>query len=185
MNTKRDLRKKMKRVRSEIVNREQQETTINQNLFKLLQEKYPGTTVLSFLSLGTEIDLTEFHNSWLKEGGKLGFPKVKDWNSGAMDFYPWKLGDKLIANEKGILEPKEYEPISKSADIILIPCLAADIKGRRLGYGGGFYDRFLIRWSGKLKLCPIFNEQLIEDVPTSNHDTPVDALFTPHGLTQI
>lgn len=78
------------------------------------------------------------------------------------------------------------EPITASCqfvdaneiDVMLVPGVVFDKRGYRIGYGGGYYDRYLLKYSGKL-LSLIFDEQLREEVPTEVYDCPVDVLLTP------
>ena len=76
-----------------------------------------------------------------------------------------------------------FEPLPDPAfapenvDCILVPSLAVDLAGNRLGYGKGFYDRFLTE-STALKIAPIFSNQLVQGIPNEPHDVPVDILVT-------
>ena len=68
--------------------------------------------------------------------------------------------------------------------LVLVPGMAFDRSGRRLGRGGGFYDRFLARLApGTLKIGFCFRCQVLEEIPTSDHDRLVDAIVTADGLT--
>jgi len=78
----------------------------------------------------------------------------------------------------GILEPSGEETDPKGIDIIVVPAVAFDRKGYRLGYGGGFYDRFL-KNSPALKVGVAFDFQVVDSLPTEEHDIPVDLIITP------
>lgn len=65
----------------------------------------------------------------------------------------------------------------ENVDCILVPALAVDLAGNRIGYGKGFYDRFLTE-SKALKIAPIFANQLVQGIPNEPHDVPVDILVT-------
>ena len=78
----------------------------------------------------------------------------------------------------------------RSADLVLVPALAVDLAGRRLGRGGGHYDRTLARLAerpgGPLLLAVVFDDELLPEVPVEAVDRPVDAVLTPSGgLTNL
>lgn len=82
----------------------------------------------------------------------------------------------------GILEPLDPTPANPlEMDLILVPGLAFDRVGNRLGYGGGYYDRFLPQCTG-LKVGLAFEVQLMEAVPVERHDVPMDYLITERAV---
>ncbi len=88
----------------------------------------------------------------------------------------------LIEGKMGILEPqfaleKGKEP---PLDVILVPGLAFDHEGNRLGYGKGHYDRLLKSLSG-LKIGLAFKEQILDELPHATHDVPMDIIITDGG----
>jgi 5-formyltetrahydrofolate cyclo-ligase len=70
-------------------------------------------------------------------------------------------------------------------DWILVPGLAFDRAGRRLGYGAGYYDRLLARLPGVPRIAVAFSIQVIDQIPVDDHDLPVDILVTETQLTQL
>jgi 5-formyltetrahydrofolate cyclo-ligase len=110
---------------------------------------------------------------------KLLFPKI---DGSALLFYHVKSRCELLAGPFGVLEPSAVSPAADSNEgLILVPGLAFDRRGMRLGRGGGFYDRLLESFSGtKVGIC--FEEQLLEGVPVEPHDMAVDYLVTPSGI---
>ena len=76
-----------------------------------------------------------------------------------------------------IIDSCEFVDASE-LDVMLVPGVVFDKRGYRIGYGGGYYDRYVLNYGGKL-LSLIFDEQLREEVPTEAHDCPVDVLLTP------
>jgi len=91
----------------------------------------------------------------------------------------------MKAGPFGTLEP-ETPPAdtAPSLDLVVIPALLFDEQGGRLGYGGGFYDRFLEQTDG-FRIVVGFREQLHPDVPMDQHDIPMQALCTPDGIRYI
>ncbi|RYZ59711.1 MAG: 5-formyltetrahydrofolate cyclo-ligase [Proteobacteria bacterium] len=109
------------------------------------------------------------------------FPKISALN-GTMEFFLGHDLSKFQRNSWGLLEPDGLGEALAEDDqtLIIVPALAYDLAGHRLGYGKGFYDRFL---NGK-KISTIgvcFSEFLIEQLPSETHDQPVSELITEDG----
>ena len=101
-----------------------------------------------------------------------------------MEFFERKNFDPLNTNIYGLLEPA-IKTNSLIPDIILVPLLAFDKNKNRLGYGKGFYDRFLTKFSNKRKIITIgvaFSFQKYNKVPTSSGDVRLDYILTDKGL---
>ena len=142
--------------------------------------------VLAYAGFGSELETDAFLRRTLDEGKTLLLPRV-DRRNRLLDVY--EVGDlvgDLEAGTWGIREPRPdrcamYDPAA--ADFVLLPGLAFDARGRRLGYGGGFYDRLL---SGSLSprawlVAGAFEVQMVEEVPMDEHDVPMDAVVTEGG----
>ncbi|MBH24419.1 MAG: 5-formyltetrahydrofolate cyclo-ligase [Myxococcales bacterium] len=92
----------------------------------------------------------------------------------------------MIAGAYGILEPSGAEIAPEQLDLIVLPGLGFDRQGRRLGYGGGFYDRFLARVGARVFTVGVgFDSQLLERLPTDPHDQPVHTVVTPSELVRV
>ena len=140
-----------------------------------------------FLSIARNNELNTFFiiNKILRE-----FPKVKlaaplsDFQNGQMKHLQYTSDTRLKINKLGIPEPDGGETVDpKSIDIVLVPLLCFDQKGYRVGYGKGFYDRFLPETSaGTLKIgLSLFDA--IEKIPDLNqYDIPLDAVITPEQI---
>lgn len=120
-------------------------------------------TVLCFVSLPTEPDISPALDRALAEGKRLAVPRVLA--EGRMEWVELRSLDVLRPAAYGIREPAEGEvldPMTFGPDTLaLVPCLAADRSGVRLGRGGGYYDRFLAQYKGRrLLACP---EALLAD----------------------
>ena len=80
---------------------------------------------------------------------------------------------------KGILEPRTRMPVDPStADVVIVPGVAFDARGNRLGYGGGFYDSFLSECGDVPRIGVCFEVQVVDEVPVAEHDLPVDVIVT-------
>ena len=103
----------------------------------------------------------------------------------SMKFVKWELSDPLKINKYGFLEPvlnkKNFFP-----DLIILPVVAFDIFGNRLGYGKGYYDRFLGKYLMKnrspIKIGLAFSFQKYKKIPTSNFDIKLDYVLTEKGI---
>jgi 5-formyltetrahydrofolate cyclo-ligase len=98
-------------------------------------------------------------------------------------FRSWKPGDTTSAAVWGIGEPLGSAPVVEP-DVLLVPLLAFDADGYRLGYGGGFYDRTLARLRGMKSVVAIglaFDEQQVDSVPHTGRDERLDWVLTPRG----
>ncbi len=93
--------------------------------------------------------------------------------------------DSLVTHRHGIMEPPEDAPTVpvEELDLILVPGVAFDEKCRRLGRGGGFYDRFLATVPPLVKTCGVaFEAQMVRSVPMDRHDRALDAVITESRL---
>lgn len=145
-------------------------------------------SILAYLPFHGEVDLTYLYDVWEKQGKRLAFPRVTDKASGAMEAVfvsvPWRLNVKPGAF--GILEPTAAsDPVSlESLDLVCVPGVAFDLSMYRLGFGGGFYDRFLPRLADSAKCIGIaYDFQIVEEVPTEIYDVPLDGLCTEQRLS--
>ena len=109
---------------------------------------------------------------------RVAYPKVTA--EGEMKFY---VGGRLMAGYRGIPEPQGGEEVwPEAGDLMLLPGLAFSREGYRLGYGKGFYDRYLAACAVKPICCGLcFSEQLLDKIPYDGNDYPWDLLITSKG----
>jgi len=96
-----------------------------------------------------------------------------------MDFYTWSNNDLLKLNKYGIPEPEQNKKVFP--DIILVPLVAFDSRLYRIGYGGGYYDRYIAKFLNKKNLFKIgiaHSCQKINRVPINNYDKKLDMIIT-------
>ncbi len=114
---------------------------------------------------------------------------VIDPITSTMNFYPWQAGDPLQSNRFGILEPLlRQTPISTaqlSTAAILLPVLAVTRSGIRLGYGGGYYDRFLAENPIQPRIAVAHAPSVVDHLPCESHDQPVDWILTDLGSLKV
>jgi len=85
----------------------------------------------------------------------------------------------------GVFEPREMKVFSpEEIDVVLVPALAVDSSGNRIGYGKGFYDRFLSKCNA-LKIVPLFENQVIDGIPYQVHDVPFDIFVTEQRIYRV
>jgi len=178
---KRELRKSMKLRRSELSDCERQERD-NIIYEKLISsEAYlKAKVIFIYISYGDEVNTHSIVKHALSIGKRICVPKVISKETG-MKSIEIKSLDELNAGAYGILEPHSEGIVVKpdEIDMIILPGLAFDKKGGRLGYGGGFYDRYLTQVKGNtVKAALAYNFQIIEKVPTEEFDVPIDYIIT-------
>ena len=141
-----------------------------------LSETENAKTVFCYVSFGTEAATHELIHSLLHEGKRVCVPKT--YQSGRMDAVEIDGLGRLKQGSLGVMEPEDGKIVEKSdIDIVIIPALCYDKLGYRLGYGKGFYDRYLEDFRGiKLGICP--DECLVSDVHHDAHDVKADIIVT-------
>lgn len=146
--TKREARERMRQLRREISGEERERR--NQELqkhFREFMDRYPGGWLFPFVSYGTEADTIQIIREVLTEGKRrVAVPRVEGRE---MEFYAITSMKELKPGYQGILEPVTTQCIPAADGILLLPGLAFDREKNRVGYGGGYYDRYLARCDGK------------------------------------
>lgn len=166
-------------------------TNLKNNLYykKIGQNHWfnKSKTIASFLSINTEISTTEI-NSFIQSSNKiLCLPSIVEKSNGVLVFRSYSNKDKLIIGKFGIKEPlntKIYLP-----DIILVPCLAFDNSGHRLGYGGGYYDRSISYLKSIdhdfVTIGLAYDDQRVEKVIHENYDQKLNYILTEKQLYKV
>ena len=116
------------------------------------------------------------------EGRALAMPVMQD-KSLPLVFRAWAPGDAMDKAVWGIAEPKADKPVLEP-DIVLVPLLAFDAAGRRLGYGGGYYDRTLRGLRARKSIVAVglaYDEQQVDAVPHLDYDERLDWVLRPSG----
>lgn len=151
----------------------------------------PDPVIAAFVPIRGEADLRPLMRWAWSQGYRVAVPKT-DKVSRTMTLHPISGFHELEAGNWGIPEPKPDIPeVERAAiDMIFVPGLAFDRCGRRLGYGGGYYDRFFRKWEHAAEDKPLtvgvaYHDQLIERVPTEPHDVRVDLVITESGVHQV
>ncbi len=141
-------------------------------------------TVAAYYPIQSEISPLPLMRMLQHDRIQLALPATHDQHT-PLTFYSYTLGDALFTGQHGILEPARDHAIIP--DLIILPLLAYDLQGTRLGYGGGYYDRTLAELHKKsfFPLCVglAYGFQMAEALPNETHDVTLDAILTPDGIT--
>lgn len=153
--------------------------TINPSkLLKFLESKKIKNKVIGgYYPYNYEIDTLEVLRILEKKKYLILLPKIRKNNK--MDFYKWSFKDPLSINIHGIPEPISKEKINP--EVLLVPLVAYDSELNRLGYGGGYYDRYISSKAHDKKIIKIglgFSFQKIDKVPINQYDKKLDFIIT-------
>ena len=145
-----------------------------------ISEYAEATTVLTYVSVSSEVSTRMFIESALRDGKTVAVPRCLPGH--CLEFVAITSLDQLIAAPFGLFEPpKELPALTEEqmdASICIVPALLVDTKGYRLGYGAGFYDRFLSTYPGK-KICLAYQQSLSRTtLPHTAFDVAVDLVIT-------
>jgi 5-formyltetrahydrofolate cyclo-ligase len=142
-----------------------------------------GATIAGFWPMGTEIDIRPLLHALEARGHGLALP-VTPRRGNPLHFRAWRFGAPLAAGPMGTRQPPPEAPKVTPA-LLLVPLLAFDRAGRRLGYGGGYYDRTLAALPGAARLGVGFAAQEVPAVPAGPEDVPLPAIATDRGLVIV
>lgn len=185
---KSDLRKIMANKRSRIPTKMRtSKSEIIMNKLRSLQIYNDSKLIFVYVSFRSEVETHSFINQALKDGKRIAVPLTISEGKLLLPCEIYSLDD-LAPRTLGILEPDKdniKEVNSKDIDLAVVPGLAFDSHGNRLGFGAGYYDRFLpsLR-KDAISIGVCFDEQLVEQLPVEDFDVPLDAVLTNLGLIQ-
>ncbi|MFE5872990.1 5-formyltetrahydrofolate cyclo-ligase [Streptomyces roseifaciens] len=155
-----------------------------------LPELAEAGTVAAYVSVGREPGTRALLEALRRRGVRVLLPVLLEDND--LDWAAYEGPDGLVRAGRGLLEPDGLrlgpEAVT-SADAVLLPGLAVDGRGMRLGRGGGSYDRVLARLSRAgatpSRVVLLYDSEVIPEVPAEPHDGPVDAVVTPSGVRRF
>ena len=170
------IRKKILKIRKKKFNKNLK-INLEKFIYFLKINKFNLKSVGGYYPTNYEIDDLNILDLLEKKNFKVSLPIIKKNNQ--MNFYKWSSNDPLKINKFGILEPlssKIFYP-----DILLVPLVAYDNDLNRLGYGGGFYDRYIEKIEKIKKVVKIglaFSFQKISSIPINQYDKRLDFIVT-------
>jgi len=149
-----------------------------------MQQFQDASTIMMYLSLPYEADTSEAILQAWQLGKIVSVPKIS-WEQRHM--IPVKINSLetgFATGSSGLKNPMAGVPVPfEDIDLVVTPALGFDRQGNRLGRGGSYYDRFFANAELKASRCGFaFTEQLIDSIPVTEHDEPVDSLVTDEGI---
>ncbi len=143
--------------------------------------------VLLYAAMENEIDVDDIARAAWKAGKKVAFPRC-DKETHTMKYHIVQSIEELHPDSYGIREPAAdapvYDPAGAGSAVCFVPGLLYDKSGYRLGYGKGFYDRYLTEFSG-CKIGVIYSDYIISEVPRGRYDVSLDILLTENGTKPV
>ncbi len=144
--------------------------------------------VLLYAATEGEIDVYKIAEYAWEQGKKVAFPRC-DVATHTMKYHVVGSLDELRPDSYGIREPSEDLPVFSPEDVTgsavcFVPGLVYDRAGYRLGYGKGFYDRYLSAFSG-CKIGVVYSDFILPNVPRGRYDVTVDILLTEKGVRAL
>ncbi len=180
---KKELRKKVQEIRDAIdfETREAMSKRVADNLWSV-PEFAAANTVLFFISFRSEVDTMPMIKRALEENKAVCVPCTEIDGRSMTACRITDLDGDLQTGNYDILEPKPecMRPVPpEELDVVLMPGVAFDLTGGRLGYGGGYYDRFLEKCDPRCRLIAVaFEIQIVDHVPCADHDTHIHKIVT-------
>ena len=135
---------------------------------KIINNFIKNKIVCTYIHTDSEIDITN---------DLIGYKQLITSYLVSSDIELCLYKEPFIKNALNILEPENPIKI-KEVDVFLVPGVAFTASGKRLGRGGGYYDKLLSKYPDTLKIGITFNERIMQDLPTESHDISMDYVFT-------
>ena len=158
--------------------------SVNFIKFKKIIKKFNSNKVINiggYYPINNEIGCLEVLERLEENKFKISLPVIKKNNN--MDFYEWSIQDPLKVNQRGIPEPFMRKKVYP--DVLIVPLVGFDKNKFRLGYGGGFYDRYISKILNFKKVLTVgfaFSFQELKTIPINKFDQKLDFIFTNKGI---
>ena len=164
---------------------EKKNISINfKNILKILKYRnIKGKIIGGYYPYNNELDCFKILKEFEKRKYLITLPKIK--KNFQMDFFEWTSKDPLTINKYGIPEPISKKP--KLPDIVLVPLLGFDKNLNRVGYGGGFYDRYIYKIRKKKNLILIglaYSFQLVKSISVNKNDMKLNFIVTEKNIVK-
>ncbi len=186
MDNKKELRKLCHGIRDGIpaVERRLRSKIITEKLFSLPQIGM-AKKIFCYASFKSEVETEEIINRLLNNGVVVALP-LCDKDTHTMKAIVVESFEELKEGNYGIYEPPKdsLEISAENIDLVIVPALAFDRKGNRLGYGAGYYDRFLENYKG-IVIGINFSEMILPNIPTDLNDHSMDIIVTDKEIINV
>lgn len=145
-------------------------------LFAASEQYHQAETIYGYLPYNQEVRTVPMLERAIREGKRVAVPKV--YGDEMRFIYITDFTRQIAAGYAGIPEPIADEPVAADPTaLVLMPGLAFDSAGHRIGYGGGFYDKFLAKEPGHPTVALCYGFQLLPELPAEEFDIPVDCVL--------
>ena len=157
------------------------EKLINSDIYKRSKK------IFTYISFGSEVDTKEFIKYALSDNKEIYVPKTDKIKKEMVAIRISSL-DNMSVDKWGILEPKtvEKDKIGEEFDLVIMPGVAFDRVGNRIGYGGGYYDKYI---SNKNIKCPKFalayDFQIVDKIQVEEHDIKTEGVMTNKEFIKV
>ena len=141
---------------------------LSKDNIKIINNFIKNKIVCTYIHTDSEVDITN---------DLIGYKQLITSYLVTSDIELCLYKEPFIKNALNILEPENPIKI-KEVDVFLVPGVAFTASGKRLGRGGGYYDKLLSKYPDTLKIGITFNERIMQDLPTESHDISMDYVFT-------
>lgn len=185
MNDKGDIRIRILRARNAMTREEigSGSAAIVKRLTELDQIRR-ASTVMAYLGFGSEALIDDLILWGWKTGKRIAVPLCRP---ASRELVVCRVDgfDELECGHYGIREPRGdlVRPVPQDEiDAVVVPAVAFDRKGHRLGYGGGYYDRFLPGTPRAMRIGAAFTGQIVAEIPADPHDVPMDSIVTEREI---
>lgn len=177
---KAEIRKRRLQVRRAIPReaREARSRAITERVLAL-PEWRAARTIAAFVSMRTEVQTGGLVEDAWARGARVGAPRMT-LERDDLELAEWRKDTVLEESGNLFVQPPRSAPsiALEEVDLVLVPALAVDPRGYRIGYGKGFYDRWLPRMTRALRVAVVFDFEMIAEVPEHDGDVPVDVVAT-------
>jgi len=150
---------------------------ISQNL-KQIDLFNDSQNIASYFPIGSEVNTNHIMLDILEQGKSLLLPKVI---GDSLEFYIVTSLEKLEKGRFDIMEPKDGCKKAEKIDCVLVPTIGVSKSGIRLGYGNGYYDKFLST-TNAVKISLTYSKQIVKSVPSNTHDIKIDWIVTENEI---
>jgi 5-formyltetrahydrofolate cyclo-ligase len=143
-------------------------------------------TIAGYWPTGSEISDIDLLGRLTDQNWRVLLPIIEAADQ-PLKFAPWQPGDALVADRHGIMAPISAKTLT-TPDIVLVPLLAYDTTGHRLGQGGGYYDRTLASLRKQADIVAVglaYDGQQLDNLPRQDHDEPLDLVITETQILEF
>lgn len=176
MHTKSEIRKEIRLKKRELTKEFMKEAEIRCFRQLVLTPFWQqADTILTYVSYNREMGTRYLIEEAFRSGKQVAAPKVE---GAKMNFYLFDSFDELVKSEQGILEPVPNEKFIREDGLIIMPGVAFDLNRNRIGYGGGFYDKYMEEHPLHKKIALAYDFQIFDRIEHEKHDIKPDFILT-------